>query len=131
VAAWTSLCTRYTDPWQIVISLPSASYELEFATNPKHRDKKHASNLSPYPPELIPFEPIDDPDNRYSQLHKPFRLMPYKEAGINGFTLPQPFTIASYFARRGDFGDFHWPTLAKLNDELDHDFEWRDDGERA
>jgi hypothetical protein len=121
----------YTGPWRIVASLPGASYQLEFATDPKRRDKKHASDLSPYPPELIPFEPLDGPDNRYSQLHKPFGPMPYKEAGINGFTPPQPFAIASHFARRGDHKDFHWPTLAELNDELDYEFAWRDDAERA
>jgi hypothetical protein len=121
----------YTGPWRIVALLPGASYQLEFATDPKRHDKKHASDLSPYPPELIPFEPLDGPDNRYSQLHKPFGPMPYKEAGIDGFTPPRPFAIASHFARRGDHNDFQWPTLAKLNDELDHDFEWRDDDERA
>jgi hypothetical protein len=110
--------------------LPGASHELEFATDTKRRDKKHASNLSPYPPELIPFEPLDGPDTRYSQLHKPFGSMPYKEAGINGFTPPQPFAVASHFARCGDFKDFHWPTLAELNDDLDQAFAWRDDDER-
>jgi hypothetical protein len=120
----------YTGPWRIVKSLPGASYQLEFATNTKRCNKKHASNLLPYPLKLIPFAPLDNPDNRYSQLHKPFGTMPYKEAGIIGFRPPQPFAIALHFARRGDFKDFHWPTLAKLNDELDHDFAWRDDAEQ-
>ena len=55
--------------------------------------------------------------------------MPYKEAGIDGFNPPQPFAIASHFARRGDYKDFHWPTLAELNDEL-WPFPWVDDDER-
>lgn len=121
----------YTGPWRIVASLPGASYQLEFAMDTKRHNKKHASDLSPYPPELVPFEPIDGPDNRYSQLYKPFGTMPYKEAGIDGFKPPQPFAIASHFARRGDYKDFRWPTLAELNDELDHEFAWRDDAERV
>jgi hypothetical protein len=39
-------------------SLPIAFYKLEFARNPKRMQKKHASDLSPYSPELKPFEPL-------------------------------------------------------------------------
>jgi hypothetical protein len=52
------------------------------------KSKKHASNLSPYPPELIPFEPLDGVDNGYSQLYKSFGPSPYREAGITGFISP-------------------------------------------
>ncbi len=76
----------FTGPWRIVRSLPGASYELEFATDPKWTEKKHASDLAPFPQELIPFKPVDGPDNRYSQLYKGFGPSPYKEAGIKGFT---------------------------------------------
>jgi hypothetical protein len=31
---------------------------------------------------------------------------------------PQPFCIASHFLNKGDFRDFHFPTLAKLNDDI-------------
>jgi hypothetical protein len=55
--------------------------------------------------------------------------MPYKEAGIEGFTPPQPFAIPAHFALQGDFRDFHFPTLAKLNDKFDP-FHWRNDNER-
>jgi hypothetical protein len=119
----------FTGPWRIVRLLSGASYELEFATDPKHCNKKHASDLLPYPPELIPFEPVNGPNNRYSQLYKPVGKMPYKEAGIEGFTPPQPFAIPAHFARQGNFRDFHFPTLAKLNDEFDP-FPWRNDNER-
>jgi hypothetical protein len=93
----------FTGPWRIVASLPGALYELEFASNPKRRKKKHASDLSPYPPELIPFQPVDGPDKQYSQLYKPIGNSPYKEAGIKGFEPPQPFAVAAHFARQGDF----------------------------
>jgi hypothetical protein len=79
------------------------SYELEFATYPKRRDKKHASYLLPYPPELIPFELVNGPDNRYSQLYKPIGKMPYKEASIEGFTPPLPFAIPAHLPARATF----------------------------
>jgi hypothetical protein len=62
---------------------------------PKTVQKKHASDLSPYPAELIPFEPLDSADSRYGQLHKPLCESPFKEAGIHGFTPPTPFKVAS------------------------------------
>jgi hypothetical protein len=88
----------FTGPWRIVDSLPGASYKLEFTSNPTWRKKKHASDLSPYPPELIPFQPVDGPDNQYSSLYKTIRNLPYKEAGIKGFAPPQPFAVAVHFA---------------------------------
>ena len=45
--------------------LDGALYELEHTKPPNRKDKKHASDLSPYPAELIVFEPMDGPDNRY------------------------------------------------------------------
>ena len=78
----------FTGPWRIVKSLPGASYKIEFCNKPSRRDKKHAADLSPYPPELIPFEPLDSADDRYGQLHKRIGKSPYKEAGIKGFIPP-------------------------------------------
>jgi hypothetical protein len=54
----------FTGPWRIDVSFLGASYVLKFATNPKHQDKRHALALSPYKPELIPFEPVDGTDNQ-------------------------------------------------------------------
>jgi hypothetical protein len=59
--------------------------------------KKHASDLSPYPLELVSFEPIGGLDNQYDQLHKPITANPYKEAGIKGFTPLTPFKATSQF----------------------------------
>ena len=61
----------YTGPWKVVAILDGASYELEHTKPPNRKDKKHASNLSPQPIELIAFKPMDGPDNCYGQLHKP------------------------------------------------------------
>jgi hypothetical protein len=49
----------------------------------------------------------------------------FKEAGLKGFDPPQSFAIPSHFAQHSNFKDFHWPTLAKLNDL----FPWLDDEE--
>jgi hypothetical protein len=108
----------FTGPWRIVALLLGASYKLEFTSDPKRHEKKHASNLSPYPPELIPFQPVDGPDKQYSQLYKPIGKSPYKEAGIKGFEPPQPFTIVEHFAHCGDFHNFHFPTLFELNNKF-------------
>jgi hypothetical protein len=119
----------FTGPWQIVTSLPGASYEIEFVSKPSRKDKKHASDLLPYLPELIPFEPIDTANNCYGQLYRPIGKSPYQEACIEGFKPPQPFKITSLFLTKGDFHDFHFPTLAELNDEF-CPFPWLDDNEQ-
>jgi hypothetical protein len=95
----------------------------------KQKDKKHASDLCPYPDKLISFEPLDCTDNRYGQLYKPIGPSPYKEAGIKGFTPPQPLPEAAHFATTGDLHDFHFPTLLELNYEF-HSLPWKDDAEQ-
>jgi hypothetical protein len=40
----------FTGPWKVISVLPGASYELEHCKNASWKDKKHAANLSPYPP---------------------------------------------------------------------------------
>jgi hypothetical protein len=119
----------FTGPWCIVQALPGTSYELKFAHDTKQKDKKHTSDLCPYPAELIPFEPLDGADNHYGQLYKPVGPSLYKEAGIEGFTPPQPLQAAAHFVTMGNFCDFHFPTLLELNDEFDS-FPWTDNAER-
>jgi hypothetical protein len=85
-------------------------------------------HLVSYPPELIPFEPLDLADNRYGQLHNRIGKLPYKEAGIKGFTPLRPFQIASHYLTKGDYRDFHFPTLAELNKE-NYPFPWIDNSE--
>ena len=76
-------------------SLPGASYELEHCDKTFKKEKKHASDLSPHPTELIPFQPVDGADTRYGQIYKPISAHPFKEAGIKGFTPIQPFKVAT------------------------------------
>ena len=67
-------------------------------------------------------------DNRYNQLYKPIGASPFNEAGINGFTPPQPFQLPSHFLTKGDFHDFHWPAISESNDKISP-FPWIDDDE--
>ena len=53
----------FTGPWQVTAILRGASYELEHCDT-KQKEKKHASDLSPYPVELIPFQPVNGADTR-------------------------------------------------------------------
>jgi hypothetical protein len=107
----------FTGPWRITTKLHGASYELEHCAT-KSKENKHASNLSPYPIELIPFKPLDDADNQYTQLYQTFNKHPYKEAGTKGFTPPTTFLLPAQFLCTNKDLSFKWPTLAKLNNEL-------------
>jgi hypothetical protein len=54
-----------TGPWHVVEKLGGLSYRIEHCLSPGRFENKHASDLSPYPLELIPFEPVDGCDNRF------------------------------------------------------------------
>jgi hypothetical protein len=88
----------FTGPWCISTILKGASYELEHCHNTGCKKKKHASNLSPYPPELLPFQPVDGADMRYGQLYKPTSAHSFKEAGIKRFSPIQPYKVATHLA---------------------------------
>jgi hypothetical protein len=108
----------FTGPWEVKAQSKGASYELEHCEVTCKREKKHASDLSPYPVELIPFLPVNGADNRYGQLYKPIALHPFKEAGIKGFTPPQPFKVPTNLATTGRCAEFHWPSLSELNNKI-------------
>ncbi len=113
----------FTGPWRITTSHKGASYGLQHCNIPNRKMKKHALDLSLYPLELIPFEPINGPDIQYGQLHKPITSNPYKEVGIKGFTPPMPFKATSQFLTTDHKSQFHWPSLSKLNNDL-FPFQW-------
>ena len=119
----------YTGPWKVAAILDGASYELEHVKTPTRREKKHASDLSPYPVELIAFEPIDGPDSRYGQLHKPISAKKFDEAGVYGFMPMSPYRTQDVWTTSGYIipeRGFRWPTLSDLNNELDWDL-WASD----
>jgi hypothetical protein len=55
---------------------------MEHCLKPSRKEKKHALDLTPYPFELITFEPVNGADNRYGQLDKPIGANLFKEAGL-------------------------------------------------
>ena len=117
----------FTGPWRVTASLPGASYKLEHCDKTLKKEKKHASDLSPHPTELIPFQPVDGADTRYGQIYKPISAHPFKEAGIKGFTPIQPFKVAKdVLAQTNQCAAFHWPSLSELNDDITP-FPWADD----
>ncbi len=111
------LVYAFSSPWLITAKLDGASYKIEHVST-KRKDKKHASDLSPYPAELIAFQPLDGADNQYGQINQKISDHPYKEAGIKGFTPPNPFRVSANFLSTNEALTFKWPTLAELNEEL-------------
>ncbi len=106
----------FNGPWHITTILRGALFELKHCSTPHRKEKKHASNLSPYPLELIPFQQLDGSKIWYGQLHKSITAPPFKEAGINGFGLIQPFKISANFLTADQVSEFHWPSLLELNE---------------
>ncbi len=101
----------------VVSSLSGASYKIEHCST-KTKEKRHASDLSPYPIALLPLQPIDGADNQYSQIHRKFSDDPYIQVGIKGFTPPAPFRVPLHFLSADEGLGFCWPTLAELNEEI-------------
>ncbi|KAL3785603.1 hypothetical protein HJC23_004751 [Cyclotella cryptica] len=79
-----------TGPWVILRWLNGASYECKHTVSGKI-DKFHASHLSPVPPGLVPFAPVDGPDHHFRQLHRPLHDDAYKAACLEGFLPYKPF----------------------------------------
>ena len=123
------LQNAYTGPWRVIKILDGASYELQHSRHADKREKKHASDLSPYPAELIAFDPLDGPDNRYGQMYKPISADRFDNAGLHGFLPSNPYKehdedIPSNFLMAKE--RFKWPSLSDLNDELDKEL-WDSD----
>jgi hypothetical protein len=112
------LSYQFTGPWQIVKALKGASYKLEHCSTSIRKEKKHASDLSPYPMELILFQPLDGPDTWYGQIRKPITAQPFKEADINGFQPMLPYKVSAWLLTIDQASDFHWPTLLELDDDF-------------
>ena len=112
----------YTGPWEITDKLHGGSYKLRHAHFPSRNEKRHSAHMSPFPAQLIPFEPVDSVDNRFGQIHVPIGKDPYSSACIQGFQPYQPFQVAEGTAVLSvTLVDTTFPSLAELNDEL---FDW-------
>ncbi len=116
-AALTNSNNAFTGPWHITAILKGALYKLEHCSTPNRKEKKHASNLSPNPLELIQFKPVEGSDTQYGQLHKPIQASPYKEARIKGFKPLLPFKVPANYLTIDTALAFHWPRLLELSDK--------------
>ena len=47
--------------------------------------------MSPVPPDMQAFAPLDGVDSRYGQLYRPINSDAYKQGGIDGFIPSNPF----------------------------------------
>eukprot|EP00956_Cyclotella_meneghiniana_P037713 scaffold143282_cov76-Cyclotella_meneghiniana.AAC.4 len=113
-----------TGPWKVIEKLDGSSYRLEHCLKPGRFEKKHASMMSPYPLELIPFQPVDGPDHRFSTINRPIAKSPFVDAGLNGYTPLQPYKLPANLAIHHNHDDFYWPSLSELNDDLG-DYPWQ------
>ena len=113
-----------TGPWKVVEKLDGSSYRLEHYLQPDRFEKKHASMMSPYPLELVPFQPVDGPDHRFSTMNRPITKSPYVDAGLNGYQPYQPYKLPANLAIHHSHDDFYWPSLSELNDDLG-DYPWQ------
>ena len=117
----------FTGPWEIVGIGHGSSYDLKHAITGK-LGKSHAAHLSPFPHQLVPFEPLDGPDTAYGQLYKGMEKDPYKDASIQGFQPYEPYReeVAATTLLSVTSTPFpsHFPTLAELNAEID---DWTSD----
>lgn len=107
-----------TGPWRVVENLAGGSYRIEHQLHKGRFDKKHASMLSPYPLELVPFEPLDGPDNQFGQINQPIKKDAFIEAALKGLTPAEPFWLSANYAAAHAAKEFCWPSVAELNEEL-------------
>ena len=107
----------YTGPWKLTGKIKGSSYALE-NRDTKKIGKLHASHISPYPQELLPFFTIDGADNRYSQIYMPIKADPYMNSGIKGFYPSQSFKTSVHAETPAVGSDVRFTTLAKLNAEF-------------
>ena len=83
----------------------------------KKPGKRHAAHLSLYPDELLPFLPVDVPDNQYGKIHTPIKKDPYMNAGLKGFEPIQPHKSSSHPAMPSADDQIKFSSLAELNAE--------------
>jgi hypothetical protein len=108
----------FTGPWLVTANLKDAFHEIVHCDNAKKTEKKHASDLSPYPAKLIPFQLVDGADTHYGKLYKPISAHTFNEAGIKGFSPIQPFQVITNFAITDWCAAFDCPSLSELNDQF-------------
>jgi hypothetical protein len=110
----------HTGPWEVIEKLAGGSYKLQHCKS-KQQNKKHASDLSPCPRDLVPFTPIHGADNTFGQINKQIQQKSYLDAGIDGFPPANPFKVHVTFAQASGISNPNlepFPSLSELDDEL-------------
>ena len=114
------LMDAWTGPRKITSKAKGSSYNIEHHDT-KRVGKRHAAHISPFPLELLPFLPVDGPDNRFGQIHRPIQKDAYQNAGIKGFVPPVPIKFAIHGLLATGAPDpevLCFPNLSELNAEL-------------
>ena len=107
---------EYTGPWAVSSKLKGSSYEIKRADNGAI-GKRHAAHVSSYPDQLLPFLPVDGPDNQLGQIYTPIQKDPYMNAGLKCFKPAEPFKLPVANPALPSEYDATFPTLAELNAE--------------
>jgi hypothetical protein len=112
-------------PYKIVKSHPSGSYDLQLLHNPQRAiTKKHGSELIICPKELVPMQPLDSSDQRFSNLNKKPSENPYQGANIQGYIPVQPWAAAPAAVAEIPISTDEpmpevFPTVEQLDNEID------------
>lgn len=111
----------HTGPWEIIDKLSGGSYQLRHCKS-HNLNKKHSSDLTPCPRNLVPFPPVHGADNSYGQIHKQISKHSYLDAGVDeilpAHPLKVPVAFASLSKSTSEHQFEHFPSLSELNDEL-------------
>ena len=121
--------TAFTGLWEFTGKLKGSSYKLKNVDTSKD-GKRHFAHLSPYPDELLPFIPVNGPDNVYGQLNSPIKENSYPNAGLKEFMPLEPHqeTDACLAIPKEEDDPLSFLSLAELNADL---FDWHDGEEDA
>ena len=90
-----------TSLWKITKKHTGGSYDIEHQLT-NVTGKQHAEHLSPMPPELIPFLPVDGDDTQYGQIYQNTSNKAYNAAQIDGFMSQPPLKRVLLFVPTQD-----------------------------
>ena len=80
----------YTSPCVVTKKLKDTPYKVTHAIS-KKITSKHATHMSPVPPDIQAFVSLDSVDSCYGQLYRTNNRDAYKQGGIEGFLPNNPF----------------------------------------
>ena len=87
-----------TGPWRVTKKIDSGLYRIRHCLGESRTDKKHGYQLSVYPEQLVPFEPVDRSYNRFGQINVPIGKTYSEEANIRRFEPTKPFKVPTNYS---------------------------------